>query len=355
MVGRMSPLEPLAPDQRAVVALVLQQGRSYDEIAAMLGIPVDAVRARAQAGLAALAPANGLPGEITAPLADYLLGQQPEADADATRGLLAESAPARAWASDVAGRLAGVAKSPLPDIPGDTPAPHTPATPDSPPAATPELPPAAPSAALTPDSAPGGALPPGPRPRPVREAADDDRGTPPPASSRLGGVLLIAAVVAVVGVVLFLVLRGGDDEEPATSGSPTATATATPSPEAQVADEIKLRATSGGKAKGTMTVFLQGDDQLLFALQAENLPASTENSSYAVWLTGPGGKARRLGFTNPVGQDGKLGIQGPSEKDLAAFPQLYATYANVVVSQETDENAKRPNRIVLTGKLPSGR
>ena len=50
----MSPLEPLAPDQRAVVALVLQQGRSYDEIAALLGIPVDAVRARAQEGLAAL-------------------------------------------------------------------------------------------------------------------------------------------------------------------------------------------------------------------------------------------------------------------------------------------------------------
>jgi hypothetical protein len=347
MRRRMSPLEPLAPDQRAVVALVLQQGRSYDEIAAMLGIPVDAVRGRAQAGLAALAPANGLPGEITAPLADYLLGQQPEADADATRGLLAESAPARAWASDVAGRLAGVAKAPLPDIPGDTPALHAPATPDAPPAAAP--------AAPTPDSSTG-APPPGPRPRPVREAADDDRGAPPPASSRLGGVLLIAAVVAVVGVVLFLVLRGGDDEEPATTGSAaTATATATPTPDAQVADEIKLRATSGGKAKGTMTVFLQGDDQLLFALQAESLPPSTENSSYAVWLTGPGAKARRLGFTNPVGEDGKLGIQGPSEKDLAAFPQLYATYANVVVSQETDESAKRPNRIVLSGKLPQGR
>src|SRR5215218_5212199 len=117
MVARMSPLEPLAPDQRAVVALVLQQGRSYDEIAALLGIPVDAVRARARAGLAALAPANGLPGEVTAPLADYLLGQQPDADAEATRGLLAESAPARAWAVDVADRLAGVGASALPEIP----------------------------------------------------------------------------------------------------------------------------------------------------------------------------------------------------------------------------------------------
>src|SRR5215204_5656397 len=102
----MSPLEPLAPDQRAVVALVLQQRRSYDEIASLLGIPVEAVRDRAHAGLAALAPANGLPAEVTAPLADFLLGQQSEADAEATRGLLGESAPVRAWAAGVAGRLA---------------------------------------------------------------------------------------------------------------------------------------------------------------------------------------------------------------------------------------------------------
>jgi hypothetical protein len=348
MGGRMSPLEPLAPDQRAVVALVLQQGRSYDEIAALLGIPVDAVRARAQAGLAALAPGNGLPGEITAPLADYLLGQQPDAAAESTRGLLAESAPARAWASDVAARLADVAKTPLPEIPADEPPRRKRASKRGPAATAATPPPAA-------DASAAAAPPPGPRPRPVRESAGDEGGGPPPASSKLGGVLLIAAVIAVVGVVLFLVLRGGDDEEPAaSSGTPTATATATPTAQPQVADQITLRATGGGKAKGTMTVYLQGE-QLLFALQGENLPPSSDNAAYAVWLTGPGAKARRLGFTDPVGEDGKLGIQGPSEKDLADFPKMYATYANVVVSQESTEDAKRPSRIVLTGKLPQGR
>jgi hypothetical protein len=323
----MSPLEPLAPDQRAVVSLVLQQGRSYDEIAALLGIPVDAVRARAQAGLAALAPANGLPGEITGPLADYLLGQQPDADAEATRGLLAESEPARAWAGGVAERLTGVARAPLPEIPG---------------AAAPD------------EAAAAAAPPPGPRPRPVREAADD---AGPPPASKLGGVLLIAAVVAVVAVVLFVVLRGGDEDEPVASSGAGATATATPTPTAtpQVADQIRLRPTAaGGKARGTMTVYLQGE-QLLFALQGQNLPPSSQNSSYAVWLTGPGDKARRLGFTDPVGDDGKLGIQGPSQNDLADFPKMYATYANVVVSQESSEDAKRPTQIVLTGKLPQGR
>ena len=135
----MSPLDPLAPDQRAVVTLVLQQGRSYDEIATMLGIPVDAVRARAHAGLAGLVPENGLPREITGPLADYLLGQQPERDAEATRGLLAESAPARDWAGQVAGALADVAPGPLPEIPGAPDAPAAEAAPED----APEAPPAA--------------------------------------------------------------------------------------------------------------------------------------------------------------------------------------------------------------------
>src|SRR5918992_3671393 len=134
----MSSLEALAPDQRAVVSLVLQQGRSYDEIAMLLGMPVDAVRGRARTGLAALARDDGLPPEVTGPLADYLLGQQRAADAEATRGLLAESEPARAWAADVAARLEDVAPGRLAEIPE------------------------------------AAAAPPGPRPRPVREAPPED-------------------------------------------------------------------------------------------------------------------------------------------------------------------------------------
>ena len=213
----MSPLEPLAPDQRAVVTLVLQQGRSYDEIAAMLGIPVDAVRARAHAGLAGLVPQNGLPREITGPLADYLLGQQPERDAEATRGLLAESAPARDWASGVAGALADVAPGPLPEIPG---APAEP-TRRRPPRRRRRR-----HRAGRPMRCRAGAAPRRRPARPRRRAAHD--GAPPPAS-RLGGLLLIGAVFVVVAVVLFLVLRGGDDD-PATEQSATATATATATP-----------------------------------------------------------------------------------------------------------------------------
>ena len=50
-----------------------------------------------------------------------------------------------------------------------------------------------------------------------------------------------------------------------------------------------------------------------------------------------------------------LGIQGPGENDVAGFPKLYATYENVVVSEESTEDAKRPAKVILTGKLPKGR
>ena len=343
----MSPLEPLAPDQRAVVALVLQRERSYDEIAGLLGIPVEAVRSRARAALRELAPDNGLPGEVTGPLADYLLGQQAPTDAEATRGLLAESEPARAWARDVAAQLEDVAPRGLPEVPAGRDDAVAAAAEPSPPAAEPE-----PSSRAAEPSAPG------PRPRPLRAAPAPRAGAEAtPASSRLGGALLIAAVLAAVAVVLFLVLGGGDDDAAGerAASSPAATATPTPTPEApKVADTIPLRSTIGAKAKGRMTLYVQ-DQRLLFALEGSNVPPSRQGAAYAVWFTGPGDRAHRLGFTNAVGQDGRLAIQGPSEKDLDEFPKLYATYARVVVSEETFEAAKRPTRVILAGKLPSGR
>ena len=327
----MSALDPLAPDQRAVVSLVLQQGRSYEQIAALLGMPAEAVRARAQAGLAALAPDDGLPGEIAGPLADYLLGQQQPGDAEATRGLLSESPRARDWATAVSTRLADATPNGLPPIPAPR---RASADLDAPPPRR-----------GTEDSVPAGEAP--------------WHATAEPAPSRLGGALLIAGVLAVVAVVLYLVL--GRDDDPgdgsvAASTAPTPTATATPAPtaEAQVADTIALRSPTRGDARGTMTVFLQ-EGQLLFALEAQDVPPSSAGAAYGVWLTGPGDRARRLGFTNPVGEDGQLAIQGPGANDLERFPRLYATYERVVVSRETTEDARRPGPVILRGKLPSGR
>ena len=86
----MTPLDTLAPDQRAVLELVLRQGRSYGELSELLGIPERDVRARADAGLRALAgePDSGVD---TGRIADWLLGQQPDAEAERTRTAVARS------------------------------------------------------------------------------------------------------------------------------------------------------------------------------------------------------------------------------------------------------------------------
>src|SRR5205814_10084105 len=73
----MSGIDDLAPDQRAVLQLLLKQGKAYVELAALLRIAPDAVRERAAAALDELGPREGaqLAPERRAEIADYLLGQ----------------------------------------------------------------------------------------------------------------------------------------------------------------------------------------------------------------------------------------------------------------------------------------
>src|SRR3954466_5002376 len=110
------PLDALAPDQRAVVQLVLQRDRSYAQIAELLKISEDAVRARAHAGLSALAPGVELPADKLAQVSDFLLGQQNGKPRQATRRLLRSSNGAREWAETVRAQLEDVGGA-LPDLP----------------------------------------------------------------------------------------------------------------------------------------------------------------------------------------------------------------------------------------------
>src|SRR3954452_11276422 len=101
----MSRIDDLAPDQRAVLQLLLGQGKSYVELSEMLRLDPEAVRQRAVAALDELGPRGGDPpgGERRAEIADYLLGQQAASQRRATRELLESDAAARAWARVVAG------------------------------------------------------------------------------------------------------------------------------------------------------------------------------------------------------------------------------------------------------------
>jgi hypothetical protein len=356
------PLHALAPDQRAVVQLVLQRERSYAQIAELLSISEDAVRARAHAGLSALAPDVELPADKRAQVADFLLGQQNGKPRQATRRMLRSSNGAREWAETVRAQLVEVGGATVPELPAKAAAKGAAAEePAAAPVAT-----EAPFPDPTPPdvTAPDEPDTPAPRPRPLRDkprartGAGPTIGEPGPgavaaASSRVGGAVLIGlALLAIVVVVLILfVFNGDDDGDTAGKGSPTPTPTATaaqPSPVGQ----ITLTGTgAAAKAKGVLALYLQGEQQLVFALQLQGTPPTPKGTKYALWLSGPGTRAKWIGDVPNVGKDGVLQVQGPRADDKT-FTQDIGSYRQVLVTRQAGSGRKRPGATLVRGDVP---
>jgi hypothetical protein len=331
------PLDALAPDQRAVVQLVLQRGRSYAQIADLLKISEDAVRGRAHAGLTALGPDVELEAHQVAGIADFLLGQQNGKPRQSTRRLLRESDAAYLWAATVRASLETL--GPVPELPpGGEPAAAAEAGPDEAPAK------------------------PAPRPRPLREArprtrpigAAEPEGTVAASSSRLGGALLIGGGVLVVVVVVLFLFVFGDDDKGGETDSASATATPTASATPQAVGQIALKgAGPASKANGVFALFLQGRQQLLFAVQMQNMPATPKGAKYALWLTGPGNRAQWIGDTPDVGKDGVLQVQGPRQQDTT-FTKDVGSYRRVLITQERGERRSQPGTMLARGTLQRG-
>ena len=95
----MATFDQLSDEQRAIVELVLQQGKSYDELSDLLALPERRVRELARDALVDLAPisASGVEEDWRGQLADYVLGQQAGPEVTATRGHLRRSEAARIW------------------------------------------------------------------------------------------------------------------------------------------------------------------------------------------------------------------------------------------------------------------
>src|SRR3954452_11413067 len=117
----MSRIDTLPADQGAVLQLLLRQGKDYRELGELLDLDESEVRRRAHGALAALGPdgAPGLDGGRRAEVGAWLLGQQDEAQGDATRAFLEGSAGGRAWARVVADELRDLAGGRPPDIPAE--------------------------------------------------------------------------------------------------------------------------------------------------------------------------------------------------------------------------------------------
>ena len=355
----MSPLSALAPDQRAVLELLLRQGRDFAELSELLGLPESGVRSRAHAALAALAPDRPAPVGEDGAVADWILGQQDDAEADRTRGAIARMPAWHAWASAVTDRLAEVEGAELPELPqpeAGEPARPGPAEPA--PAKRPR--PlrdgtAAAGAQHARRRADAGAAAGAPRrPRPSPAPAAPARGESPLRSSRRGGLVLLAGAAVAVAVVLFFVFRGGDDNAQTASSGATATPSASAQP--QVVNEIVLKG-NGNKAQGLMRVFKRDQGGLVFALAADKMPSNRAQEVYAVWFTKKGTAPRNLGFSqSQVGKNGVFTTGGPQQGQEAEFAKWLVDYDTIVVARASakDANARKPGPVVLSGTLPGG-
>ncbi|CAA9499047.1 MAG: hypothetical protein AVDCRST_MAG13-2143 [uncultured Solirubrobacteraceae bacterium] len=314
----MSRLDQLPADQKAVLQLLLKQGRSYDDIAGLLQLERRAVRERALGALHALGAGAGadLPPDRQDQVADHLLGQQDPDQHAATRRFLAGSAPGRRWASAVAAELAPIAPAGLPDLPAE----HAEAA-----------------------GAEAGEEPAGSRRLPGDPASRS--GGPAPRSSRLGGAVLVLALLLAAGIGAFLLLRS--DDPSAASDEPATSQAAPAAPQDGVEAQVTLAATrAGGNAAGAAAVVVSRGTRGLAVAGQDLRPGD-----YAVWLYTSRTETRLLGFAPRVTGNGVLSVVARS------IPEDYARFRELVISRERVTEANRdaertqPGTIVLRGEI----
>lgn len=351
----MSSIDSLPPDQRAVLQLVLQRGRSYDDIAGLLAIDRSAVRQRALDAVVGLVPAGGAqptePGLVT----DYLLSQLSGPVAQDVHGLLRSSQGDREWAQAAAAELSKLVGSPLPEIPVagaplgadirsvDEPAP-APERIEPEPVVEPEL--------------SAGPEPPVYEPAPVLDRESQPRTLDEyPRTSRRGGAILLGAVAAVVVVVvvvaILLITGGSSSKKPGgssvaasskTSTSTTATSgTTTTAAKPQLLAALDLTSPSGDSKEAGLAEVVREDGVLGVVIDAQGLPANGPHNAYAVWLYKSPTDSKFVGFVpNLVGKNGKLQTEGKLPSDAAQYSRL-------LVTLETQGNPKKPGQVVLSG------
>ena len=311
----MATFDQLSPEQRAIVELVLRQGKTYNELADMLNLPEGRVRELARDALVELAPVSvrGVEEDWRGQLADYVLGQQSGPEATATKGHLRRSEAARSWARSLLDSLEQFYENgSVPAIPegergsrgSRRAAAATPARADRP---------------------GGGAL----------AAAGD------PGRRRLLMAAAAAMVLVLLAVVIWPIgaLTGGDDDD--STGSADSTPASQNTGNQQAAGQ-----TSGQPAGVAVVVQRNGKKQLL--VQAANLAPSGQSEGYYVWLYNSPDDAKSLG--------GQVTDQQGNYQALGAFPADYRDYKYIDITRQQvgkDTNVKHSGDSVLRGPMPT--
>jgi Sigma-70, region 4 len=267
----MATFDQLAADQRAIIEIVLRQDKSYEQIGEMLDLPPARVRELAREALGELTPhtAEFVDPQWRGQLADYVLGQQTGPEAQATRGHLKRSEPARIWAYSLLDALDDFYDDGTrPEIPvGEAGA--RPRTRERAPVSNGDAA-ASPLAGAPRRARSGGAL------SPEAQSALKRRRI-------LGGLgaLVIIALLIFGATQLF----GGDNNNNKKSNT-TASSTTTNSTAAQqgqvVAQSVLQPIGKSFKGTGAALVYQSGNQAL--AVVRAKLPRSTGKNKYVLWL-----------------------------------------------------------------------
>ncbi len=311
----MATIDDLTAPERAVLALLLQRGKSYDEIAGMLKLNRSAVQSRAHEAVAALGPARPSIGhDRRNEIADYLLGQQTASGRAATREYLEDAGEGRSWTRSVAGTLRPLAADPLPDIPAE---------------------PAEVDKAFDALDA-----------REARQAQVQN-------SSQLGTKILFGAAGLAVAVVLILALGifSGDDGDDPKTATITRTGATTPNetPQAIAQGVLAPPASSDSQASAeTAIVRYPSSNQFKLLIVAKKLATPREGSTYGIWLYTSRSDALFVGFPkSAVSEAGDLSVVADLSPDTR-------NYRGVLVTRESREKPTRPGAFVLRGRLQVG-
>jgi hypothetical protein len=368
----MATLDQLPAEQRAIVELVVQRGRSYGALAEVLQVPAERVRELARDALTELSPRTaarvdaGWRGQV----ADYLLGQQGAEEARATRDYLKRSESARAWALSLLDSLDPLyPNGASPAVPEPGPGSETAAVTaedrirerarkeapaveedaaeedaeEEEPAEEPE---AKPVATAKPKADPK------PRPRPVAGALSPEAQAAVKRRRVIGavaGVAVLAAItrgiLAIAGVFSSDDSNGSSDTGSSTTSTTSTTGTSTTAGQQpiQVLGQIALQPIGRTRAQGIAYVVSQGSQKFLVVqAQVPPLPRNQKVAAYEVWLYNSNGDARSLGaqYTDARGI-----LQG-----RAPLPADYQKFKAVDISRELfDKNTGHGNSSVLRG------
>jgi len=250
-----------------MLRLLAQREQGYDDIAALMGLSVDEVRARVDAALAELEREQRPPSP-----------PEPEPPAEPPT------------------------PEPEPETPAAPPTPAEPAPPASPPP---------PVQAATQDAkAPG-----------FKPAGGPRLGIPRDPGARAA---IVAGAAALIAIVVVLIVGGGGDDDGGGGDSTSAAAPATGAGAQQTAaggdaepTEAILAPVGGGDASGKAT-FGNLEENLALLVEAEGLKQSGKGQSYAIWLAESPKRMVPVGEIG-VGKDGKLSTQVPLPVELLAF------------------------------------